>query len=277
MKRNNFNFKKSFFTLIELLVVVAIFGILASILMPSLSNARQKGYKAVCTSNMKQIGILFNLYQSSNDEYFPVASTSDTRISWDDLLSDFDGRNLTQDEKEEWHLTNTSNVEVYQCPGTIQQRTGDLALMTYAVNSTRVHDISNSNAIRGSTGYAGSGDGWSVRVGNIVEPEESMALLEAHTFSNIMGHTTAEGYINLGHFTWRFAPAFPERFHSDQIGGTEGFYIHGPKKHQLNYLFSDGHVSFKTAQSALGEAYPNFVSGTHNSSDASGTAWNVLD
>ena len=59
------NMKKRF-TLIELLVVVAIIGILASMLLPSLSRAREVTKRAVCMSNQKQIGMLFINYVDSD-------------------------------------------------------------------------------------------------------------------------------------------------------------------------------------------------------------------
>ena len=62
--------KKTAFTLIELLVVVAIIGILASLLMPSLQKARSKARTAVCKSNLKTVGIANILYSDSNDGWF---------------------------------------------------------------------------------------------------------------------------------------------------------------------------------------------------------------
>ena len=64
--------KKSYFTLIELLVVIAIIGILASMLLPALSMARNAGRKILCTNNMKQLQLSFLQYANDNNEYTPM-------------------------------------------------------------------------------------------------------------------------------------------------------------------------------------------------------------
>ena len=59
------------FTLIELLVVVSIIGILVSLLLPSLSKAREKAHQAVCLSNQKQIATATVSYMLRNRMYAP--------------------------------------------------------------------------------------------------------------------------------------------------------------------------------------------------------------
>ena len=60
------------FTLIELLIVIAIIGILASMLLPSLAKARLKAKVAVCLSQSRQIGTAALMYAMKNNGKFPI-------------------------------------------------------------------------------------------------------------------------------------------------------------------------------------------------------------
>ena len=62
--------RRKAFTLIELLVVVAIIALLISILLPSLSRAREITKRAVCASNARRIGQSMKVYSNDNADWY---------------------------------------------------------------------------------------------------------------------------------------------------------------------------------------------------------------
>jgi prepilin-type N-terminal cleavage/methylation domain-containing protein len=83
--------KRHAFTLIELLVVIAIIAILASMLLPALARAKQKGNDAKCLSNLRQCGVAMHVYLSDFRD----------RLFWGDPVNDAQGVN---DNGMEWFV-----------------------------------------------------------------------------------------------------------------------------------------------------------------------------
>ena len=70
------------FTLIELLVVIAIIAVLASMLLPALSKARQAAQSSTCQNNLKNVGLVFQLYAEDHGGYFPRHKDAAETIWW---------------------------------------------------------------------------------------------------------------------------------------------------------------------------------------------------
>lgn len=66
------------FTLLELMVVVAVMAILAGLLLPVISRSKDKGYRAVCINNLRQLNLAFELYRQDHEDWFPGPGSKQT-------------------------------------------------------------------------------------------------------------------------------------------------------------------------------------------------------
>ena len=252
------------FTLIELLVVIAIIAILAAMLMPALRAARERGQRANCSGNLKQMGAAFGVYTAANNDWFPPANW----VSYKDAY----GIPYESTEKYRWswawalqHQKTMSN-KTFKCPtamATMSDNHGYLArdldrdyrtqiastqinvaswlYIAYAYSSdfleTRAHQPPWNNAR-----YKTSGRYLPARANEMTKASTCVAVVDS-----VNNHSNMQGTDVQSHGAHTFVR---------KDGESDGHHINDLHNKSTNILYADGHAgNMKNARIELAPLY----------------------
>jgi len=210
------------FTLIELLVVIAIIAILAAMLLPVLSRAKESGRRISCLNNLKQLSLAAQVFVDDNGGNYPPRSESDR---WPDRFYDNYGKNL----------------KLLLCPSETTDNPDTDPDSTVADSAPRSYIINGWNeyfqSIAGKNGNdpLGLNEGDSMKEQAISDPSETIVLGEKTD-----GHGDFYMDLNEGEAGNDFEGILNQSRHDSH--GTDG--ITGTGSGGSNHAMADGSARF---------------------------------